>query len=247
MILLPAIDLRAGKCVRLLQGKDDAVTVYGNDPFAVAQSWVRQGALWLHIVNLDGAFGRASENLSFVRWIAQGSGAKVEFGGGLRSEEDVASAFDVGIEKVVLGTLAFTNRPALQRILGRYGPTRVIVALDAKDGIVATEGWTTSSGISLVDAAKHMEREGVSEVLFTDVGRDGMLNGPDIQDLQALMDRTDLNVIASGGVGSLADLSLLVGLEREQLSGVIVGKALYEKKFTCQEALAVLRSSVERE
>ncbi|MGA9119423.1 MAG: 1-(5-phosphoribosyl)-5-[(5-phosphoribosylamino)methylideneamino] imidazole-4-carboxamide isomerase [Bacteroidota bacterium] len=199
MNLLPALDLRGGKCVRLLQGNDEAVTVYGEDPMAVAEMWAHQGAHWLHIVNLDGAFGRASENLSIVERIASGVGVNVEFGGGLRNEADVDRVLAMGIRKVVLGTLAFKNRPALRRILLHHGSDRVIVAIDARDGIVATEGWTTSAGIPVLDAANEMEKEGVKEVLFTDVGRDGMLVGPDSTRVKELLEQTGLNVIASGG------------------------------------------------
>ena len=241
MRLLPAIDIRSGRCVRLLRGREDAETVYGDDPVAVADSWVAQGAEWLHIVNLDGAFGRASDNLTFVRKIASARKAKIEFGGGLRSEDDVKYAFDLGVDKVVLGTLAVADRAALHRILESYGASRVVVALDARNGVVTTNGWTSTSGISVLDAALEFQNAGVHEVLYTDVGRDGTLSGPDMPRLQELFRETSLDVIASGGIGSLEDLRLLAGLHEDHLRGAIVGKALYEKKFTYREAVEAAR------
>jgi phosphoribosylformimino-5-aminoimidazole carboxamide ribotide isomerase len=240
MKLLPAIDLRGGKCVRLRQGKDSELTVYGDDPVAVADGWVKQGAGWLHLVNLDGAFGRASENLSIVQQIASGGRVKVEFGGGLRSEGDVARIFGMGVEKAVIGTLAFINRPALRRMLQIHGAGKIVVAIDAKDGIVATEGWMESTGVPVVDAAKELERDGIREVLYTDVSRDGMMVGPDIVRLKELLSETRLSVIASGGVSSLADLQALLGLQNSRLSGVIVGKALYEGEFSLLDALKIV-------
>ncbi len=246
MRLLPAIDIRAGRCVRLLRGREDSETVYGIDPVAVADSWVAQGAEWLHIVNLDGAFGRASDNLTFVKKIATAGKAKIEFGGGLRSEEDVEHAFDIGVDKVVLGTIAVTDHPALIRILGKYGPSRVVVALDARNGIVTTNGWTSTSGVSVIDAALEFQKAGIREVLYTDIGKDGTLGGPDIPRLQELFRRTSLDVIASGGIGSLEDVRLLAGLKEKHLSGAIVGKALYEKKFTYREAVEAVRAGYTR-
>jgi len=242
MRLIPAIDLKRGKCVRLLRGNDAAETVYGEDPVAVAESWAKQGAEWLHIVNLDGAFGRASDNLRIVGQIVRAGKSKVEFGGGLRTEEDVENALELGVEKVVLGTIAFENREALARILQKHGARRVVIALDTKDGIVATKGWTESSGIHAVDAARDLESVGVKEILATDVARDGMLVGPDIAGIEAILRDTSLGVIASGGVGSLEHLRKLVRLQNPRLTGVIVGKALYERRFTLAEAFEALHS-----
>ncbi len=244
MRLMPAIDLKNGKCVRLLQGRDDDETVYGNDPVAVAESWAEQGAKWLHIVNLDGAFGRASNNVAILEQIAKSGKVKIEFGGGLRTEEDVRHAFEIGVEKVVLGTLAFEDGGVLARILMDNGATRLIVALDAKDGMVTTRGWTVSTGTTVMDAAKRVERAGVREILYTDVARDGMLSGPDLAGLRALMSGTSLEVIASGGIGSLAELRSLGALDKAKLSGVIVGKAFYERKFTYSEAVEALQPMV---
>ncbi len=246
MRLMPAIDLKNGKCVRLVQGMADAETIYNDDPVAVAESWAAQGAEWLHVVNLDGAFGKASNNLAIIRRIAAVAKTKIEFGGGLRTEKDVDDALAMGIQKVVLGTMAFDDRDGLARILKKQGPSRVVVALDSKAGVVATQGWTASSGINLVQAAQEFEKVGVREVLYTDVGRDGMLTGPDMAGLEALLTETSLKVIASGGIGSLTDLRILGARDWPQLSGVIVGKALYERKFTYPEAVEAIASPAPR-
>ncbi len=242
MRLMPAIDLKNGRCVRLVQGMDDAETIYGDDPVAVARGWADQGAEWLHIVNLDGAFGRASGNPAILQQIVRSRSVKIEFGGGLRTESDVDDALAMGVEKVVLGTMAFDDRDGLARILRKHGARHVVIALDTKGGVVATKGWTSSSGVNLVQAAQEFEKSGVREVLYTDVERDGMLTGPDMAGLEALISETSLNVIASGGIGSLSDLSILGTRQWAQLSGVIVGKALYERKFTYAEAVQALQS-----
>jgi len=239
MILLPAIDIRGGKCVRLLQGQETAVTVYGDDPLAMAVEWVRQGASWLHIVNLDGAFGRASGNLATVNRIVREAGANVEFGGGLRTLEDIAAAVEAGVRKVVLGTAAFADEGLLRRVIARYGSERVVVAIDAKDGIVTTRGWTATTGVTVVEAARRLESLSVREVLYTDVSRDGMMGGPDSGMLRLLTESTGLEVIASGGVASLDDLRLLAGLDLPRLTAVVVGKALYEGIFNVRDALAL--------
>lgn len=243
MRLLPAIDLKGGRCVRLIQGRDERTTIYGDDPVAVAAEWVRQGASWLHIVNLDGAFGRASDNLTIVRHIIETTGASVEFGGGLRTEEAVAVAFSLGVRKVVLGTLAFENPAVLARLLHRHGGDRLIVAFDAVNGVIAAKGWTESTGRAVMEGAATMEAAGMCEILYTDVSRDGMLTGPDLVTLQALAAGTKLGIIASGGVASLRDIS---GLVKLRLSGIIVGKALYERVFTVTEALRVLEEAGEK-
>ncbi len=239
MIFLPAIDMRHGKCVRLLQGRDDAVTVYGDDPLAVASGWIAGGATWLHLVNLDGAFGRASGNLDLVARIVRETGACVEFGGGIRSLDDMAWAVDAGVRKLVLGTVAFEQESLLAEALARFGGEKMVVAVDAREGKVTTRGWTQATGLPLLQAAARLESLGVQEVLYTDVARDGMLSGPDLVMLRRLVQETGLRVVASGGVSSLDDLKTLIALNLPRLSGVVVGKALYERKFAVSEALSL--------
>lgn len=240
MEIIPAIDLKNGKCVRLLQGKDDATTEYSNDPVAIANDWVSQGAKRLHIVNLDGAFGRVSDNVEIVKRIASNVDAVIEFGGGLRSLEHVERAFDAGVDKVVLGTSAIENRELLSEVVRRFGAERVIVALDATEGNVATRGWQTISDLNVVDAATQMKEIGVSEILYTDILRDGMLTGPDYATLAEIA-ATGLKVIASGGVSSNADVAKLFALRSPNIIGVIIGKALYERRILLPVLLEELR------
>ena len=240
MEIIPAIDLKNGKCVRLLQGKDDSTIEYSNDPVAVANAWVKQGAKRLHIVNLDGAFGRASDNFGIVRTIASEVDAVIEFGGGLRSMESTEKAFDAGVHKVVLGTSAIENRELVSEVIRHFGTERVIVSLDAADGKVATRGWQTVSDFNIVDVAKQMKTLGVTEILYTDISRDGMLTGPDYETLIQLA-ATGLNVIASGGISSNADVIKLVELRTPNIVGVIIGKALYEQRILLPDLFEALR------
>jgi phosphoribosylformimino-5-aminoimidazole carboxamide ribotide isomerase len=236
MEIIPAIDLKGGKCVRLLQGRDEATTEYSNDPVAVAAEWQRQGAKRLHIVNLDGALGRASANFDILKEIALSSIAMIQFGGGLRSLHDIQQAFNAGCEKVVVGTLVIENPKLLAEVLTTFGAHRVVVALDAMNGRIATHGWQTVSDVSVVDLACDVEQRGVVEILYTDIARDGMMNGPDLATLEALA-ATGLNVIASGGVSGSEDVHRLVQLGLKNLVGVIIGKALYERRILLPQLL----------
>jgi phosphoribosylformimino-5-aminoimidazole carboxamide ribotide isomerase len=236
MDIIPAIDLKNGKCVRLQQGKDEATTEYSADPVAVAVEWVRQGAKRLHVVNLDGAFGRASGHLEILRRIVTETNAAVQYGGGLRSPEAVHEALGAGATRIVLGTIAIENPGILKTIMRETGAEKCIVALDTVMGKVSTHGWTLVSDIDVMDAVRQLRTSGVREILHTDVARDGMLTGPDLGTLEAIA-RTGIAVIASGGVSTLDDIRALLGLYQPSLSGVIIGKALYEKRLTVQEAI----------
>jgi phosphoribosylformimino-5-aminoimidazole carboxamide ribotide isomerase len=236
MEIIPAIDLKGGKCVRLKQGRDDATTAYADDPVAVAREWKRQGARRLHVVNLDGAFGRESSHLVLVRNIVAAFGAGVQFGGGLRSPEVLDAAFETGIEKAVLGTVAFENRPLLRDCHRRYGADRLIIAIDGIGGNVATRGWTTVTSTGVVDLAAQLHGEGIGEILSTDISRDGMMSGPDIGTLSLLAD-IGLRVLASGGISSEADVRKLIALARPNLTGAIIGKALYEGAISLESVV----------
>ena len=242
MMIIPAIDLKGGKCVRLRQGHDNETTEYSADPVAVAVEWVRQGARRLHVVNLDGAFGRTSANRDVLEKIAAHADALVEYGGGLRTLEEMERALVAGADKLVLGTVAVEDPDLLQEALDFYGEDRVIVALDAKDGIIATRGWTEGTGKKLLDIAGRLRDVGVREILYTDINRDGMLTGPDLATLRLLAD-VGPDILASGGVSSLDDLTSLSDLNAPAITGVIVGKALYERRLTVASALAHLRAS----
>jgi len=236
MLIIPAIDLKNGKCVRLEQGQDNRMTVYSGDPVGTAREWVRQGARRLHVVNLDGAFGRISTNLEILRAIAGSTDAVVEFGGGLRSLAAIKQAIDAGADKVVLGTIAVEQPNVLVEALEHLGVGRVIVALDGMGGKIATRGWTSMTEVPVMDLAQRLRHEGVEEVLYTDIERDGMLSGPDIPTL-AQLGSVGLSLIASGGVASTADIRALRSIPSVSLHGVIVGKALYERRVTLRELL----------
>jgi phosphoribosylformimino-5-aminoimidazole carboxamide ribotide isomerase len=240
--IIPAIDLKGGKCVRLLQGRDDATTEYSADPVAVADKWVRQGARRIHVVNLDGAFGRDSLNLEVFRNIVRHRDIVWHFGGGLRTMESVTSAFEAGAGKAVVGTAAIEDPAFLAELLKEFGGERIIVALDARGGRVVTHGWTETTFESVESLTRRVHDLGVRELLYTDVARDGMLTGPDLETLGRLAD-IGPSVLASGGVSSVADIVRLAELRKEAITGVIIGKALYENRFTLAEAIATTRAA----
>jgi phosphoribosylformimino-5-aminoimidazole carboxamide ribotide isomerase len=240
MEIIPALDLKSGKCVRLLQGRDDATTEYSDDPVAVAAKWVRDGAKRLHVVNLDGAFGRASKNLEVLRGICQRTEAIVQFGGGLRTLEGMQEALEAGAAKVVVGTVAVESPEVLGAALSRFGEEKIIVALDAVEGRVAVRGWTVISGRSVADLTRELMAKGVREILYTDVKRDGMLSGPDLETLREL-GSIGVRVLASGGVSSAVDIQAIARLNRPQIAGVIVGKALYEGRVTLPGLISAAR------
>ncbi len=238
MEIIPAIDVKDGKCVRLLQGREDSEKVYAADPVGVAVRWSGEGARRLHLVNLDGAFGRESKTTEMLRSIASLTGVKVQFGGGLRSREAIREAFDAGASSVVLGTVALEDGDLLAETLREYGPERVIVAIDALDGKVAKRGWKEVTRINVHEAARDLRAAGVREILYTNIGRDGMMNGPDLVTLRDLA-QTGLSVIASGGISSLLDVGALVAPGYEHITGAIIGKALYEGRIVLRAAIAL--------
>ena len=240
MEIIPAIDIKDGKCVRLLQGREDSGTIYAADPVAVARRWTEEGAARLHLVNLDGAFGRESKATEILRNIVSLTGVKVQFGGGLRTREAIREAFDAGASSVVLGTVAFEDGKLLAETLGEYGPGRVIVAVDALNGNVATRGWTELTGRDVHEAARDLREAGVREILCTEISRDGMMNGPDLSMIRGLSE-SGLSVIASGGISSLDDVRVLLAPAYNHISGAIIGKALYEGKIALRPAIALAR------
>jgi phosphoribosylformimino-5-aminoimidazole carboxamide ribotide isomerase len=237
MDIIPAIDLKNGTCVRLRQGRDDATTEYSDDPLAVAAEWVSQGAQRLHVVNLDGAFGRSSGNLEILRRIAERVDVRIQYGGGLRSLDAMEEVFSAGAAKAVIGTVAVEDPALLRDAVRGFGEAKIIVALDAVSGRVATRGWQHMSGESVHDLARRLFDVGVREILYTDIERDGMMTGPDLKTLNELAG-IGLQVIASGGVSSVEDLLRIVDLRQQLITGVIVGKALYEKKIDLRSAIA---------
>jgi phosphoribosylformimino-5-aminoimidazole carboxamide ribotide isomerase len=230
--IYPAIDLRQGKVVRLKQGDPQRQTVYGDDPAATARRWLEAGAHWLHVVNLDGAFGEADtanrQALAEIIKTASGYDANVQFGGGMRSLLDVAKALEMGIGRAVLGTLAVEQPELLKEGLERFGVQHLAAGLDARDGLVRVRGWAEGTNLRAVDLAQQMAKLGLRWLIFTDVARDGVGSGLNLASTLELARSSGLNVIASGGVDSLEDIHRA---RQSGLPGVIVGRALYEGKI----------------
>jgi phosphoribosylformimino-5-aminoimidazole carboxamide ribotide isomerase len=237
MIIFPAIDLKGGQCVRLAEGDMNRATVYADDPAAQAALFRAAGATHLHVVDLDGAFAGDSRNADGVKAAISGfAGGQVQVGGGIRTAAHVEAWLGAGVWRVVMGTAALDN-PDLVRGLAADHPGRIVVAVDARDGMVATRGWADVSTLPVADLARRFEDAGVAAVLFTDVGRDGMLKGVNVEATVALAAATALPVIASGGVASIADIHALVG--KPGIEGVITGRALYDGRLDLAEAIAV--------
>ncbi|MCX7915755.1 MAG: 1-(5-phosphoribosyl)-5-[(5-phosphoribosylamino)methylideneamino]imidazole-4-carboxamide isomerase [Verrucomicrobiae bacterium] len=235
MTIYPAIDLKDGNVVRLRQGCADAVTVYGCDPVSVAQRWEREGAEWLHVVDLDGAFTGEPRNWDAVCAILQAVKIPVQFGGGLRSAGQVAEALAMGVARCVIGTRA-CDRAFVETLVDRFG-SKVAVGVDARDGLVTVKGWVEKTAWSAVDFAQQISRVGVRTIIFTDVATDGTLRGPNFGAIAAVCDAVDCDVIASGGVASAADVRQLRELGRANLVGVIIGRALYDGRVVLKEVL----------
>ncbi|MEJ9151233.1 1-(5-phosphoribosyl)-5-[(5-phosphoribosylamino)methylideneamino]imidazole-4-carboxamide isomerase [Bacillus smithii] len=234
--IYPAIDMRGGKCVRLLQGDYDKETVYGDSPFEMAKKFVDQGAAWIHMVDLDGAKDGMRINDRYVLEAAQKLPAKVQVGGGIRSEQDVIHYLENGVDRVIIGSMAVSNPDLVLELIRTYG-SKIAVGLDAKDGYVAVHGWLETSQIKAVELGKRLAEGGVETFIFTDIATDGMLSGPNIEAAVELAKATGKQVIASGGVRSLSDLQALKAYENEGVSGAIVGKAIYAGQFSLREAL----------
>jgi phosphoribosylformimino-5-aminoimidazole carboxamide ribotide isomerase len=239
MILLPAVDILEGKAVRLTQGEFDQRTVYDADPLEAAQRWVYQGARSLHVVDLDGARSGAPVNLEQVRRIISQAEVPVQVGGGLRTIEAVRDAIAAGAGRVLLGTAAYADVDFLDAAIAEFDD-RVIVSVDVRDGRVAAAGWTQQTDIPLEAVIEHLNARGVRRFVYSSIDRDGMLAGPDLEGARRVAEAVRGSYTYSGGVSSLEDLRALVDLRQVNLNGVIVGKALYEDKFTVAEGQAVL-------
>ena len=241
MNFYPAIDIKDGKFVRLKQGRLDEVTVYGDNPVEIAKKFSEAGARWVHVVDIDGAFKGKSINQKVILDIKTNTKTKIQVGGGIRTQESASFYLNNGIDRVVLGTIALENPKIIERLCENY-PGRIAVGIDAKKGMVATEGWSKTSTIEVGKLSKLYENIGVSCIIFTDIEKDGLMEGVSLNQLKNLLENTKLNVIASGGVSSLDDLKKLKSLEKKNLIGVISGKAIYENKFCINEAIEILES-----
>ncbi len=237
MIVIPAIDLRGGKCVRLIQGNADAETVFSDDPVATAVKWQSKGAGFLHVVDLDGAFTGSPKNLDVVEKMVNALNIPIEMGGGIRDQESIESVFRAGVQRAILGTSALKDPAFAEAMCREYG-SRIAVGIDAKDGMVATHGWTKVAEKPAIDFAVEMERAGVKTIIYTDIRKDGMLTGPNIEATKKIAQVTqDVELIASGGVSSLQDIINLRVLEPFGVIGVIIGKALYTGDLQLEDAI----------
>ncbi|MDA8441967.1 MAG: 1-(5-phosphoribosyl)-5-[(5-phosphoribosylamino)methylideneamino]imidazole-4-carboxamide isomerase [Peptococcaceae bacterium] len=238
MIIFPAIDLRQGKAVRLLQGDPDQQTVFSDDPVAVAVRWQELGAKFLHLVDLDGAFAGKPQNLTVVQAIVAALKIPVQLGGGIRDMATIEQILDLGVNRVILGTTAISQPQLVQEAAKRFSD-RIVVGIDGKNGLVAIEGWGQTASTSVLDLARAMGDVGITRIVFTDTRRDGMMQGPNLASTREMALASGLKVIASGGISSLADIKALVELEADGVEGAITGKALYTGALDLTEALAV--------
>ena len=239
MLIIPAIDLREGKCVRLAQGRKDAATTYDRDPIVLARAFESDGARMIHVIDLDGAFGEGRSTSRVVaKRIIHSVGVPVQFGGGMRTLDDVEELIQAGASRIVIGTLAAESPSTLALLVERFG-ARIVVGIDARDGQVMTRGWETKGQIDAVEQARQIVSLGVERIVYTDIARDGMLTGPNIEQTCLIARETGLKVTASGGISSLEDLQRLASVSECGVDSVIVGKALYEGRFTLNQALGI--------
>ncbi|MBI1877025.1 MAG: 1-(5-phosphoribosyl)-5-[(5-phosphoribosylamino)methylideneamino]imidazole-4-carboxamide isomerase [Chloroflexi bacterium] len=249
MQVFAAIDLKNGRCVRLTQGDPNAETVYGDDPAAMAEKWAETGVDWLHVVNLDGAFGdsdKSAKNINALQAILDRVTTPVQFGGGLRSLEDIERALDLGVSRVVLGSMAADRPRQMLDVLGHFGPEQIVLGLDVKDGKVATHGWRQLAETDALKLVQLIQTAGLTHVIYTDISRDGMLNGINLEATLTLAragnsanSERGFKVIASGGVAGIEDVKRVKAVEQEGIEGVIIGKALYTSALDLAEAMRI--------
>ena len=238
MLIFPAIDIRGGKCVRLLKGDFAQETVFSDDPAAMARKWQQQGAQFLHLVDLDGALAGKSQNLATVKAILAAVTIPVELGGGIRTMENVDEVLALGVRRVILGSVAVRNPELVKVACAKYGD-RVVVGIDAKDGIVAVDGWGVSGNVQVGDLAREMGKAGVRTIIYTDIARDGTLEGVNVEATARLARESGIQIVASGGVKSVEDIRALKPYEKDGIEGVIVGKSIYMGTLDLQEAIEI--------
>jgi phosphoribosylformimino-5-aminoimidazole carboxamide ribotide isomerase len=238
--LYPAIDMRGGKCVRLLQGDYAKETIYGDSPFEMAKLFAADGAEWIHMVDLDGARDGKRVNDAFVIKVAQELDVKVQVGGGIRTEQDIIQYLDNGVNRVIIGSIAVSQPEFAIEMIQKYGE-KIVIGIDAKDGFVSTHGWLDTSDVTAISLGKRFAEAGAETFIFTDIATDGTLAGPNIEAVVEMAEQTGKSVIASGGVSELSDLTKLLAFQGKGVTGAIVGKALYENRFTLIEALEVVK------
>ena len=237
MIIIPAVDIKNGKCVRLLQGRKEDVTVFSEDPVAMARRWAAEGAEVIHVVDLDGAFEKKPRNLDTVKEIIANVKVAVQVGGGIRDDDTIQAYLEAGAKRVIIGTEAIRDPSWVKSICRKY-PNKIIIGIDARDGMVAIEGWTETTRITAVDLAKKFEDNEVAAINFTDIHRDGMQSGPNIEATRQLAESVKIPIVASGGVSTLKDIQDLLPLRAVGVTGVITGRALYAGTLDLKEAIA---------
>lgn len=237
MIIFPAIDIMDGKPVRLLRGDFDTAEQVAEDVLTTAKQFARVGCTWVHMVDLDGSLQKKPVNTDPILQVVEQTPLKVEVGGGIRTMEDIAFYLDRGVDRVILGSVALKNPELVQQAVDAYGD-KIAVGIDAKQGMVATEGWTEDSQMDFIDLAKAMEKMGVATIIYTDIGRDGTLSGPDVQGLDRLNKAVSCNVIASGGVTTITDILVM---KDKKMYGTICGKCIYKKTLDLREAVGICK------
>ena len=240
MIIIPAVDIKKGQCVRLLQGRMDEETVFSDDPAAMAKRWEDEGAEIIHVVDLDGAFEKSPQNLNSIRKIIESVNAHIQVGGGIRNEKTIRLVLDLGVQRVIIGTQAIRN-PNFVKDACKAFPGRIVVGIDALNGLVAIEGWTKTTKVTAVDLAKQFEDCGVAAINFTDIHRDGMQTGPNINETRRLAEAVSIPVVASGGVSTIEDIKNIIPLKEVGVVGVITGRALYSGSLKLKEAIEIAK------
>jgi phosphoribosylformimino-5-aminoimidazole carboxamide ribotide isomerase len=242
MIIIPAVDISNGRCVRLLQGQKDSETVYSDDPAAMAKKWERQGAELIHVIDLDGAFEQYPQNTESIKKTVEQVNIPVQVGGGIRNEKIIQQYIEIGVKRVIIGTEAIKN-PNLVKIACKAFPDQIIVGIDARDGLVAIEGWTKKTRIKAIDLARRFEDCGVAAINFTDINRDGMQIGPNIEETRRIAEAVSTPIVASGGVSNIEDIKKLLPLNKVGVTGIITGKALYSGTLSLRDAIALTKKS----
>jgi len=243
MIIIPAVDIKNGRCVRLLQGRKDEETVFSNDPVKMAMKFNDEGAELIHVIDLDGAFEKSPQNLNSIKKIIESVKASVQVGGGIRDKKTIRMFIDLGAKRVIIGTEAIKN-PKLVKDACKEFPGRIVVGIDARNGMVAIEGWTETTKIKAVDLAKQFEDCGVAAINFTDIYRDGMQTGPNIKETMIIAESVSIPVVASGGVSTIEDIKKLIQLKKYGVTGIITGRALYSKNLNLKEAIELTKNKI---
>jgi len=243
MLIIPAVAIKRGRCVRLLQGREDSETVFSDDPSAMAARWEGEGAELVHVIDLDGAFSKGPQNVEAVKRILDRVDIPIQLGGGIRSMETISTYLDLGVGRVILGTEAIRN-PSLVEQACKAFPNRIMVGIDARKGMVAIEGWTQTTEQKAVEMAKGIEGLGLAGIIFTDIHKDGMQTGPNIEETKRMAESVSTPIIASGGVGNINDIKALAKLEPLGVVGIITGRALYDGRLDLKQALEVARGEI---